>query len=112
VCFELGASSIEIKYLLLSLVKSLDIWLIPHLRNLTFVRQNYVIFKRDMNQICQMITLVCCLVLSALMYSFENLSKYTKVLVFQKLFASFRLCDLVDSFLAIVHLVCLMGSHE
>jgi hypothetical protein len=48
VCFE----PINIKYLLLNLVKSLDIWLIPHLRTLTFVSQDYVFFKMDMNQIC------------------------------------------------------------
>jgi hypothetical protein len=38
--------------LLLNLVKTLDIWLIPQLRNLTFVSQGYVLFKGDMNQIC------------------------------------------------------------
>jgi hypothetical protein len=52
VCFELATSSRNIKYLLPNSVGTLDIWLIPHLRNLTFVSQNYVIMKRDMNQIC------------------------------------------------------------
>jgi hypothetical protein len=51
VCVDLATSSRNIKYLLLNLVKSLDIWLIPHLRILSIVSQDYVVFKRDMNQI-------------------------------------------------------------
>jgi hypothetical protein len=47
VCFELATSSKDINYLLLNLVKTLDIWLIPHLRNLTFVSQDYLFIKRD-----------------------------------------------------------------
>jgi hypothetical protein len=32
--------------------------------------------------------------------------------LFSKIFACCGLCDLVDSFMAMVHLVCLMASHE
>jgi hypothetical protein len=52
VCFELATSSRIITFLLLNLVETLDIWLVPQLRNLTFVSQDYVFMKRDMNQIC------------------------------------------------------------
>jgi hypothetical protein len=51
VCFELATASRNVKYLLLNWVKTLDIWLISQLRNLTFVSQDYVFMKRDMNPI-------------------------------------------------------------
>jgi hypothetical protein len=38
VCLELATSSKNIKYLLLDLVETLDIWLISHPRNLTCVK--------------------------------------------------------------------------
>jgi hypothetical protein len=38
VCFEIAASSKNIKYSLLNFVETPDIWLIPHPRNLTNVK--------------------------------------------------------------------------
>jgi hypothetical protein len=58
-----------------------------------------------------MITLVCCL----LQVLWCNLLKiYLELLgcVVFKIFASFGVCDHVHSFMAVVHLVYLLASHE
>jgi uncharacterized protein (DUF486 family) len=55
-----------------------------------------------------------CMLISSKCFSVTFLKIYQELIgcVAFKIFASFGLCDHVHSFMAIVHLVCVLASHE